>query len=199
MEFEPLFETSPHVIISERDPLAARPTVSLHELVGRPMVLLDLPATQDYFLNYFHAHGLAPDVQYRLKSFEMVRTLVGAGAGFSFGFLPLPVTRSYQGNMLSAASSRGARARTESLPGAPQGCIADPEPASVRGCRPCRVECPAHRAIRKVEFALISMRSPETVMPGSSAPRSKLLLSTPRRRVRENPRTRPQDIPEHGP
>ena len=96
--FEPLFETSPHVIISERDPLAGKPVLSLHDLVDRPMVLLDLPATQDYFLNYFHAHGLVPDVQYRLKSFEMVRTLVGAGAGFSFGFLPLPLTRSYQGN-----------------------------------------------------------------------------------------------------
>ena len=96
--FEPLFETSPHVIISERDPLADKPALSLHDLVDRPMVLLDLPATQDYFLNYFHAHGLVPDVQYRLKSFEMVRTLVGAGAGFSFGFLPLPLTHSYQGN-----------------------------------------------------------------------------------------------------
>ena len=117
VEFEPLFETSPHVIISERDPLAARPTVSLHELVGRPMVLLDLPATQDYFLNYFHARGLVPDVQYRLKSFEMVRTLVGAGAGFSFGFLPLPVTRSYQGNMLLR------RPLEESVPG-PKVCLA---------------------------------------------------------------------------
>ena len=117
VEFEPLFETSPHVIISERDPLAAGPTVSLHDLVDRPMVLLDLPATQDYFLNYFHAHGLVPDVQYRLKSFEMVRTLVGAGAGFSFGFLPLPVTRSYQGNLLLR------RPLQESVPG-PKVCLA---------------------------------------------------------------------------
>ena len=117
VEFEPLFETSPHVIISERDPLAARPTVSLHDLVDRPMVLLDLPATQDYFLGYFHAHGLSPDVQYRLKSFEMVRTLVGAGAGFSFGFLPLPVTRSYQGNLLLR------RPLEEPVPG-PKVCLA---------------------------------------------------------------------------
>ena len=100
VEFESLFETSPHVIVSERDPLAAKSVLSLRDLVDRPMVLLDLPATQDYFLNYFHVHGLVPDVRYRLRSFEMVRTLVGAGIGFSFGFLPLPVTRSYQGNLL---------------------------------------------------------------------------------------------------
>ena len=78
-----------------------RLAVEAHDLVDRPMVLLDLPATQDYFLNYFHAHGLIPDVQYRLKSFEMVRTLVGAGAGFSFGFLPLPVTRFVPGESAS--------------------------------------------------------------------------------------------------
>ena len=78
---------------------------------------LDLPATQDYFLNYFHVHGLQPDVQYRLKSFEMVRTLVGAGIGFSFGFLPLPVTRSYQGNLLLRRPLR------ESVPG-PNVCLA---------------------------------------------------------------------------
>jgi len=122
VEFEPLFETSPHVIVSERDPLAAKPVISLHDLVARPMVLLDLPATQDYFLNYFHANGLVPDVQYRLKSFEMVRTLVGAGAGFSFGFLPLPVARSYQGNVLLR------RPLLEPVPG-PKVCLALPKGA----------------------------------------------------------------------
>lgn len=100
VEFEPLFETSPHVIVSERDPLAAKPVLSLRDLVDKPMVLLDLPATQDYFMGYFHAYGLHPDVRYRLRSFEMIRTLVGAGIGFSFGFLPLPVARSYRGNLL---------------------------------------------------------------------------------------------------
>ena len=117
VEFEPLFQTSPHVIISERDPLAARSVISLRDLVDRPMVLLDLPATQGYFLNYFHSHGYVPDVQYRLKSFEMVRTLVGAGIGFSFGFLPLPVTRSYQGNRLVR------RPLEEPVPG-PNVCLA---------------------------------------------------------------------------
>ena len=117
VEFEPLFETSPHVIISERDPLAAKPVLSLRDLVDKPMVLLDLPATQDYFMGYFHAYGLHPDVRYRLRSFEMIRTLVGAGIGFSFGFLPLPVARSYRGNLLLR------RPLAEPVPG-PKVCLA---------------------------------------------------------------------------
>ena len=117
VKFEPLFQTSPHVIISKHDPLAAKPVLSLRDLVDKPMVLLDLPATQDYFLSYFHAHGLVPDVRYRLRSFEMIRTLVGAGIGFSFGFLPLPVARSYQGNLLLR------RPLEESVP-SPNVCLA---------------------------------------------------------------------------
>ncbi len=118
--FEPLFDSSPHVIISENDGLAAKPMLSLKELVDKPMVLLDLPATQDYFLSYFHAHGLRPNVQYRLKNFEMVRGLVGPGVGFSFGFLPLPMTRTYQGNVLVR------RPIEESVP-SPRVCLAYPK------------------------------------------------------------------------
>ncbi len=120
VEFEPLFDSSPHVIISENDGLAAKPTLSLKELVDKPMVLLDLPATQDYFLSYFHAYGLRPNVQYRLKNFEMVRSLVGTGVGFSFGFLPLPITQTYQGSVLVR------RPLEESVP-SPRVCLAFPK------------------------------------------------------------------------
>ena len=51
-------------------------------------------------LYFFHAYGLTPNVQYRLKSFEMVRSLVGVGCGFSFGFLPLHNNKTYQGSVL---------------------------------------------------------------------------------------------------
>ena len=97
---EKLFPVQPHVIVAADDPLAKQSSLSLHDLVDKPMILLDLPVTQDYFLNFFHAYGLTPNVQYRLKSFEMVRSLVGVGCGFSFGFLPLHNNKTYQGNVM---------------------------------------------------------------------------------------------------
>ena len=97
--------------------LAAKPTVSLRDLADRPMVLLDPPATQDYFLGYFRAYGLHPDIRYRLRSFEMNWSVVGVGIGFSFGFRPLTTTRSYLGHLLVR------RPLDEPVPG-PNVCLA---------------------------------------------------------------------------
>lgn len=97
---ERLYQVQPHVLLSANDPLAKKKSISLVDLTARPMLLLDLAVTRDYFLNYFLMHNLQPDVQYRLKSFEMVRSLVGAEAGFSFGFLPLASAQTYQGDSL---------------------------------------------------------------------------------------------------
>jgi len=95
---ERLYRVKPHVLLSAKDPLARKKAVSLRDLETKPMLLLDLAVTQDYFLNFFHMHKLQPDVRYRLKSFEMIRSLVGANLGFSFGFLPLLVDETYQGD-----------------------------------------------------------------------------------------------------
>lgn len=97
---ERLYQVQPHVLLSTKDPLARKKAVSLRDLESRPMLLLDLAVTQDYFLNFFHMHQLQPDVQYRLKSFEMIRSLVGANLGFSFGFLPLSIDETYQGDQV---------------------------------------------------------------------------------------------------
>jgi len=95
---ERLYQVKPHVLLSTKDPLARKKAISLRDLESRPMLLLDLAVTQDYFLNFFHMHQLQPDVQYRLKSFEMIRSLVGANLGFSFGFLPLSIDQTWQGD-----------------------------------------------------------------------------------------------------
>ena len=100
IEFEGLFQTPPHVLLSANDPLAKQEAVSLHDLVEKPMVLLNLPVSRELFLNFFRMHGLQPRIRFRPKSFEMVRSLVGAGFGFSFAFLRLKSEQSYQGNPL---------------------------------------------------------------------------------------------------
>src|SRR5262249_10541831 len=63
--------------------LARRPAVSLKELIDDPLVLLGLPQSRDYFLSVFYGLGLQPRVAYETPSFEMVRSLVGNGHGYS--------------------------------------------------------------------------------------------------------------------
>lgn len=101
--FEKLFEVCPHVILAPNDPLAKQETVSLKQLVGRQMVLLDLPISPQYseFEHLFAMYGLTPTIRHRLKNFELVRSMVGAGLGYySFGRLPILTERTYDGSIL---------------------------------------------------------------------------------------------------
>ncbi|MGH7961678.1 MAG: LysR substrate-binding domain-containing protein, partial [Candidatus Binatia bacterium] len=101
--FEKLFEVCPHVILAPNDPLAEQETVSLKQLVGRQMVLLDLPMSPQYseFEHLFAMYGLTPNIRHRLKNFELVRSMVGAGLGYySFGRLPILTERTYDGSIL---------------------------------------------------------------------------------------------------
>ncbi len=80
---EPLDELSPYVLLAEGHPLARQSAVSIDELAGEPMILLDAPPSRDYFLSFFEEAGVTPNVRFRSGSFEMVRGMVGHGLGFS--------------------------------------------------------------------------------------------------------------------
>lgn len=82
-DFIPLFEAPPFALLSVNDPLADRPSVSLAELARKPMILLDLPRTKEYFLGMFRNAGLKPNLIHSTRSTEIVRTLVYGGFGYS--------------------------------------------------------------------------------------------------------------------
>ncbi|MFK0294970.1 LysR substrate-binding domain-containing protein [Streptomyces sp. NPDC090442] len=72
-----------YVIVAADHPLAGKDSVELAELSGEPLVLLDLPYSRDYFRSLVAATGTAPDVRYRTRSYETVRSLVARGLGYS--------------------------------------------------------------------------------------------------------------------
>ncbi|MFE6160967.1 LysR substrate-binding domain-containing protein [Streptomyces sp. NPDC056486] len=72
-----------YVIVSADHPLAGQGSVELAELSAEPLVLLDLPHSRDYFHALVAATGTAPDVRYRTRSYETVRSLVARGLGYS--------------------------------------------------------------------------------------------------------------------
>ncbi|MCE8511844.1 LysR family transcriptional regulator [Ruegeria pomeroyi] len=81
--FEPLFEAPPYAMVSVDDPLAGQSSTTFAELATRPMVMLDLPHTRDYFVGMFEALGLSPNIAHSTRSSEIVRALVAGGFGFS--------------------------------------------------------------------------------------------------------------------
>lgn len=82
-DFIPLFEAPPYAIVALDDPLAQSTAITMRELADRPMVMLDLPSTRDYFTSMFEALGLSPNIAHSTRSSEIVRALVAGNFGFS--------------------------------------------------------------------------------------------------------------------
>lgn len=76
-------ELEPYVLLPALHPLADQDTISLAELVSQPMVLLDSVPSRDYFTSIFTNMGLSPTIAYRSPSYELVRSMVGNGLGYT--------------------------------------------------------------------------------------------------------------------
>lgn len=81
--FEPIMTLFPHVLLSEHHPLAKAKTVTLEELTHFPMVLHDSPHYKDYCTGLFSQHNLIPNIRETYKNYDLVRTMVANGSGYS--------------------------------------------------------------------------------------------------------------------
>lgn len=95
-----LLTQHPYALFAADAPDIDDSEISLEALSARPLILLDQPLSRDYVCGLFVEAGVKPSIAMRHTSFEMVRSLVGRGMGFS-----LLVTRpagdlTYDGNPL---------------------------------------------------------------------------------------------------
>lgn len=73
----------PHAVLPDGHRLLDRPAVSLLDLRDEPFILLNSKPAEHYFLNLFDAVGVIPKIAHISQSFEVVRSLVGQGRGYS--------------------------------------------------------------------------------------------------------------------
>lgn len=91
-DFVPLFRPPPFALISTDDPMSQQASVTILELAKKPMVLLDLPLTRDYFFGMFEKNGCKPSIAHSTRSAEIARALVSGGFGFTIlNIQPLPL------------------------------------------------------------------------------------------------------------
>ena len=81
--WEQVATLTPYVVLPERHPLAARRTVQLTALAEEPYVQFDQPSSRAYFGAVLAAGGIDPPVSFRSQSYEVVRSAVASGLGFS--------------------------------------------------------------------------------------------------------------------
>lgn len=83
IEYETLIEAPPYVLAPRAHPMAGKQVVDLADLAGEPLVLLDLPVTNEYYRSLLEAAGDDANVIATASTHEMVRSMVGAGVGCS--------------------------------------------------------------------------------------------------------------------
>jgi DNA-binding transcriptional LysR family regulator len=97
-----LFETAVHVLLAGDHPLAGRETVALDELAHEPLIMFDLPPSGQHTLDMLHAAGVRPNVSHRTPNFELVRSMVARGLGYSLLVQKPVIDQSYEGLPLVA-------------------------------------------------------------------------------------------------
>ena len=89
--FEPLFKAPPYALLPVSDLHSNQNSITCGELCGKPMIMLDLPYTRDYFLDIFKEKGLEPKVVHSTRSVEIAQALVES----EFGYTILNIRRQY--------------------------------------------------------------------------------------------------------
>jgi DNA-binding transcriptional LysR family regulator len=107
IEREPLYGRVPYVLVAPEHPLAGRRTVSLRDLEGLDMVMLDVPPTRQYFEGVFGHAGVTPVVRFSTGSYELVRSLVARNLGFGLLISRPYGDVSYEGRPLQAIPLAG--------------------------------------------------------------------------------------------
>ncbi len=87
LEFLPLVELPPYVLVHEGHPLANLPVVTVSHLQDYAMVLLDLPHSNAYFTSFFAKVGIKPLITERTQDMAVMRSLVANGFGYSIANL----------------------------------------------------------------------------------------------------------------
>ncbi|NYS79943.1 MULTISPECIES: LysR substrate-binding domain-containing protein [Halomonadaceae] len=100
VDFLPLADLPPHIIVGEQHPFAELSAVSISDTEDFPMVLLDLPYSREYFISLFMNESVRPNIMMRSSQLEVVRSMVANGLGYSIANVRPKVNRSQDGKRI---------------------------------------------------------------------------------------------------
>ena len=97
-----VYDTEVHVLLPADHPLADDDSVALHDLTHEQLILLDVPPSGDHTLDMLTRAGVTPDIGYRTSNYELVRSLVARGFGYSLLIQKPQIDVSYEGRPVVA-------------------------------------------------------------------------------------------------
>jgi DNA-binding transcriptional LysR family regulator len=87
IDFQTMIELQPYLLVSEDHPFSKNDAVYLADIAKEPFVMFEGPSSREYFESIFTVLGITPNIAYRSKSMESVRSAVANGLGFSLGVI----------------------------------------------------------------------------------------------------------------
>lgn len=107
ISFEPIIHLPPYVLVSEDHPLATLESVTLEDLVQFPMILHDSPHYKKYCSDLFKKYNLIPQLKETYKNYDLVRTIVANGCGYSITNLRCKLEHTLDGKKLTRLMLHG--------------------------------------------------------------------------------------------
>lgn len=98
----PLVQVRPKVLLPAHHPLAGQAAVSLQDLKGLPYLLVQDPSAGPGYLDLLKSAGLDPQVGLVTRSYELARSCVGKGLGFTLMAFQPPNPTTYHGDRVAA-------------------------------------------------------------------------------------------------
>ncbi|WP_241991120.1 LysR substrate-binding domain-containing protein [Cryobacterium sp. Hh38] len=78
-----LYQTEACIVVSSDHPLAQNETATLDDVADEPMVLLDISSSRVHTLELMSTRAITPKIAFRTDNYELCRSLVGRGLGYS--------------------------------------------------------------------------------------------------------------------
>jgi len=101
-----LLEAPPYLLVPEDHRLARNRSVDFDDIAKTQLVLLDLPFTSEYYRTLLDDNRIQPPIVATASTTEMVRSLVGAGAGCSILNMWPATDQTYAGDSVKAIPIR---------------------------------------------------------------------------------------------
>ncbi len=94
---ETLYPTELQVLLAANHPLADRETLSANDLIDEPLVLFESNPSKRYSMPALGQLSPQAKIRYRTSDFELNRSMVARGMGYSLIMNPIPAGQSYEG------------------------------------------------------------------------------------------------------
>jgi len=107
VERQIMTQLKPSLLLNRNHPRASQSSIKIVDMAQEPFVMFEGHSSKAYFQNILTSQEISPQVSYRSKSMESVRSAVSNGLGFSLCVMKLGQSENYDGSRVVSIPIEG--------------------------------------------------------------------------------------------